>query len=1730
MKRFGKKILLAIMLAVCALCLAFAACGSNDEVEIKFETNGGDPIEAALVEKGTTYTLPTPTRGETFSFEGWYAAADFSGEPVTETVADSDVTYYAKWEQLYELRLGLNGGTLSVTHLYLKEGASIYDAVKDLLPVKDGWQFGTWSLNGADLTRNAQMQTEAVDLSARYKVGYTVEVFEQDLDQEGYTRADNYVGYEYVTGSDFTPAVPKTGFVMSATVHSDEQRTKPLTETPSQNVYRIYYDRAQMSVMIYSNYPDSREQEHPVILSETVLYGSTLVLTGNEIEQNGISPDGYILSGWTVYDSKNSDSTLRSHYIDHLAVNGNGNAPEDAITVTDTLMVTAQWSRAYSDIMNGADLIYHFGSEEIVYLDREGVFFSGEYDPASSSFTFLDEETGDIRMQGKLRDNNQFIYGMESRLGVSANYYSIEEGIDNNISITLDEYDGLTYKQGKTTSEGTYTIDGDGNYHVTFHEGTLNGQTQIMRFIRLSVNGSVQTVFQVRNEAENGLKLYFASVVMGASASAEASLGETGTSVVLDGYGTATMTSGSSSTSYYYSYSDDNPGDAAGDTLTLLNSTGTPYGIFRIVRISGILCYISYTAERNALFRAANGATLRLDGVSQATYTPVGSTAITGYYMSGSSAFGGAIVRFRTRGVTYVFHIKSETNEGDGTTVNTFEVKPEGYAEYYYTNGSARMQAPFIVFNRDAGDEDKAYIYGATAQNELKPVAEGTYTYNSENMAYTLQIDSTAEIPYPEDILTDPVDLRALKVVVFGVGSVNTNSGSYPIAYWHTAKKADESVIIDNTTVYTGTYNGQQAELTLVCGFAVLKLGDGAAADDWHVGTYIAHDTYTTVNMTIGESTFFYVKLAEDAGGNTFLHLTELLGSALERNADGTANTNVTFEFDGMGGATLIIAQEEGEPTDVKGTIVRVEDLPNVEGLVYEFTPEGGAGGFRFIMLRDGNGNAYFTRETAGYSGEYAETNEGGGTLTLDGFGFRAVYVPAEGEEISGVYSIITSIVESEGSRQFIRVISDGSEVYYFDIEAGNAFTVRGSEYGRYRFISNASYDGYTLTLDGHGNAILEKTGSPVTLAARGTYTVNADFSIQLNLTLETGITNIPVQVTGILSAVRLSSSASGQAEPAFFVEEATASEVYIDRENWVVLVIDEVGGATRYGEYGVAERGQCIFITDDLLYYVNTEGSDACTYRYNTETKEIVRKEFSQQGYYTAELDALLFTQYGYMTYNGSTLYYYDIDEHSSVTIYRRAFGEEGEVNDFGFRTFQIGVLSDEMTFTTVGGAFGTEVYYKANGYAITFTRSEADKRAGAEEGAPDRYKFPLALSAGDQTRYSLENLTFAPTGSSSSFRSTATVNINGNKSGVVYRTTTGEGDERKVETYLVYNGYRFDLKLTYNGVKNASYQITQMRKIGTYQSNSFLTAYMYILVMAGIPLSDTAGTITIVAEYGEDGAVTENYIDLDLGVSSVLGTYQHERIAYTVSGTGSAAIYALTVPKHTDETADAAEDPYDYRLYFRLIPNGLYSLFGYNITGYTIVAYTRVETPATGNDSYTVTTERVLASDGAYDVGDYFSIKLEAGTDPKQEVKADHIYQFSNGVFYYISYTRDEGTSVTDAAYYKLIFTEKNSGDLDEDAVKVLESVAVTGVETTLYHTEEGSYAEVLKGEGPEGTDLIVHFYYGGDRVVRACTYDADTKTYTVTTNDDKTYCITVTDEVNKKVTISEVTETRA
>ena len=126
---------------------------------ISYVLNGGT-LSSSPPAKYRAYSpiaLPTPKR-ESYSFDGWYADSDFDTKALSEIgYKDSgDVTLYAKWSLIYNVKFNANGGKGSMSNQKIKYNSST--ALKKNAFERTGYTFQGWSKtkNGSVVYKNAQ--------------------------------------------------------------------------------------------------------------------------------------------------------------------------------------------------------------------------------------------------------------------------------------------------------------------------------------------------------------------------------------------------------------------------------------------------------------------------------------------------------------------------------------------------------------------------------------------------------------------------------------------------------------------------------------------------------------------------------------------------------------------------------------------------------------------------------------------------------------------------------------------------------------------------------------------------------------------------------------------------------------------------------------------------------------------------------------------------------------------------------------------------------------------------------------------------------------------------------------------------------------------------------------------------------------------------------------------------------------------------------------------------------------------------------------------------------------------------------------------------------------------------------------------------------------------------------------------------------------------------------------
>ena len=1685
-----KKFLLALSLVLCGAASFFAACGPKTYT-FSFDTDGGNAIDAVVLEEGKSYDeLPTPQK-EGYKFLGWYLSEDLSGEPVDGSVtADGNKTFYAAWEKLGVITLDLNGGTLSGVDgntLYCEVGSVIYDFMSDYVPVKNGSaEFGAWFVGDNELGHNDEM-TEAVTLTAQYKYGYTIEVWLQDEDLDGYTKSD-----EVISGSDYVGAkvvadVDVEGYTQVS--HEGEVLELTLTENASANVLKVYLDRETYTVAFDANYPGGESAE---IVTEDAVYGVGVKLPHN------YTYEGYFLTGWA--ETPDGEAVYGTGYIDSIVYNSDGGAEEEQLFYPDrNCTLYGVWEKGYEavDLTAGyscGDYIYLFDEAgEDIYLCRGDRYFIGRYNNKTQTFAFFSEEWDETFQLNGVLDlvNRTFIYVNEQSGNYSAVYYSVGGGVNEKIRLLFDftDYVGIVYRTideagNYNDSKGTYEINEDGDYVVTFTDGDLTGETMTIRLVILTntSTGETSNGFMVRNEEEAEIGQVLRAAV---NDEGDVVYYRGYFSVEFDGFGNVEYGTGSDTTTTYSYVMDEDMGGFR------VISGSTVQFTAKFVNVNGTRFYVVYDEDHDRTYTAEDGSTLTTDGLFNATYTPANGQAAEGYYtLVAGSVFGGEIVYFYSEGAEYAFIVDEVITSGsvgeDGkeeTVYNyTLESRPAGYIEYtYWTPDEARRPAPLLVLNDSASGSASAYGYNEGTGKYVK-VSSGTYTFDENSGRYSynaVTVDADADI----DVGEDEPDLRTVKSVVFGTGVVSSSTASYNVNYWYTAEIEDGSAIN-----YSRVYTSGEDTLSITASFATIEI-DGNAAQTGVISSSAEDGAVLAIGITdqfSGTTTYYYVRLNE--ADNTFTLLDQMPYSASRVTFDGMIDEEETLAFDGLKGAVYTADGQE-----YAGTFADSGEQTSAGYDIYNFSADGKT--FKFILLTNGTTVYFEIYNDSLPAGMYVSSGDYG-RLQIDGFGATAVYTDADGNSYEGLYSV------ADGA---LTLYTENGYIYFDLISEGGSYTdfkVRGAEYGNYVLLDNQYAQNLYFELDGYGGLKVftaENNDEGETernyIDENGSYVSDDEGVYTLSYTQGGAAKTLE----GTLGVYNLG---SGSGLRVFVVGYEDIIATYIDPTDWSILILDAYGNVRRYDEYGSAEYGSYTIITDDLLYYVNTAGTDASLYEYDTAAGTITPVSLRARSYYTMELESLQFTEYGFAIFNGDTRCYYEVGANNNVTIYTQE-PDNVKANEYGF------VASDFGTFGNTKEYEG-KTYYMNDGYSLTFERKEATAD-----------KYPVLVNTGsgqDPVEAKLKDLVFVPSGGTE-FTATASVSLSGlsqSLRGTVVREADGEGG---YDTYLKLSTsggayFRMDITLEYAGLEVgavSSYEILTMSLINNTTSATYQMMY-YLYSMFGMQAPEnTYGSIDMTTVYNEDGEAGDPVLNASFGQST--GAYFLDGTLISVEG----------ITYVTDELtgylrADfEGPDGYAYSIYFT-IGGGYLGTYAYNLGA--IVRWEQLTT----EDGIEVEIGRVVGSEGGQ-LGAIFDIRLTTADDKK--VEADSIRYIGEDL--YVIAREYEKIAVTDGngqpvlgedgeqtykngkvlstRYYKIELAGGTAAS-GEVVIPVYTGVTVTEVEVTTYNTADGSgYVDVSGGK------VMLISVGGATYGALDSTYDEATSTYTVTVS-GKVFTVAVKD----------------
>ncbi|MDD7213878.1 MAG: InlB B-repeat-containing protein, partial [Clostridia bacterium] len=640
--------------AIIAVAFSFAAigCKKSKNVTLTYDVGGGTEIAAVSAVKGTEVELATTAEKEGYEFAGWYLSADYSDEKVTKITLDADTTVYAKWGKLYLVSIVAEGGTATPASVYVKAGEVLLTKLESVSAQKTDCKFGEWQVDGKTVTSSYVMPEKDITVNAKFMTKYTVEIYREGADGNYVKDAEPTVDYAYAgTTPDKNFAGEGYELVKNA---SGSKPISAIKETASENNFVLYYKRMDLSVTFRPNYPADAEHGSSVGESKKIKYGEEVAVPYD------YTAEGYYLAGWST---KTVDATVEyaADYIYNKLYDKTGATPVNAkVAPSSDVVLYGVWVKGYRDMFGGKDYLFVSKTEEnTVYMSRENYFFKGRIFGENGT-KFLFRLSNNDTLEGRFLENEFFAY--QHVENVVYTYFKIGTGIQKGTTIKLDAYNGIDYHSGDSVSSGTYEIDDNGVYVVTYSSGDLAGKTAMLFLTQTTLNGVNTNVYLERDEEEYGFGLLATYGVVNGSP-AQYTL-----SVRLNGFGNA----GLYINNVYrgaYTYSLDK-------TTGLL--TISKVGTYLLTDYNGNKVLFNYDSDEVKTYTSTNGKiTVSTDGAGRATLSESGATS-TGYYNIATSVLGGEILTFTSGSASRVFltsSVKSEGEKGETVTTYTLEEK-----------------------------------------------------------------------------------------------------------------------------------------------------------------------------------------------------------------------------------------------------------------------------------------------------------------------------------------------------------------------------------------------------------------------------------------------------------------------------------------------------------------------------------------------------------------------------------------------------------------------------------------------------------------------------------------------------------------------------------------------------------------------------------------------------------------------------------------------------------------------------------------------------------------------------------------------------------------------------------------------------------------------------------------------------------------------------------------------
>ncbi|MCD8206524.1 MAG: InlB B-repeat-containing protein, partial [Bacteroidales bacterium] len=777
-----KKCLIAILVAVTALCMAIAlgaGCKSSKGYEVKFVTGDHAAVSSVRVESGEVITLPTPEEEDGYVFKGWYLAEDYSGNQYSASASytvTENTTFYGKYNILAPLNLNLDGGTLEGSSFSLEEGENVSSYMNELVPEKARHQFDYWAdANGGPISSTLAMPAEGLTLTAVYKVEVSVEVWVWDANGSA-THYPEYdmIDYASVGGTNVVltfPTVP-TGLTMSSNQGTDGTYILSKVDSdPDKNAVKIYYDAGTLTWSCNTNYPSGTGLSSTVCATGTVTFGEAVELPAD------LTCYGYLLLGWAFTPGAATPEYSVDVVTPNLMVwdedegayllSGEAVVPATYRPEESSSTLYAVWSKGYVDMFGSYDVVYDTeNGDGTVYLCRGGVFWESEtYSAASNSYTFRNSYSNESIYVVRLRSDGYFVFydrsrALETRYLVEYAY----SGNGNSMSFTISDteyfyytaYDTVEYiADGYSKGVAEYGYDAEGYVVLNFTSGEMSGKVMTVYLVQVTYSdGSTKDGYIVRNENEAGQKITFGGVGYSDGLGGfKGYMDEDSYYISLTGFNICTYYSGSTAYSYYYWLE--------GDVLTLFYSDYSYAGEYHYS--SELKRWVYYYSALDKTFEiyGADGTTVigsvTLDGMYDGTMTTTDKEGTTKteeviFYVS-SYVIGSVVVMYSNPDAAGNYYQDSAeylytySYENGGYTY-FLQKLPDTYIESYYFDSSSASLSSYQVFVIEGSEVDSRkgtitlYLYGYSSY-------AGYYVYFSVWTGdYEIKTDDTYGFDY----------------------------------------------------------------------------------------------------------------------------------------------------------------------------------------------------------------------------------------------------------------------------------------------------------------------------------------------------------------------------------------------------------------------------------------------------------------------------------------------------------------------------------------------------------------------------------------------------------------------------------------------------------------------------------------------------------------------------------------------------------------------------------------------------------------------------------------------------------------------------------------------------------------------------------------------------------------------------------------------------------------------